>query len=172
MASKKHARSESTDGYINQDALKHPSIKRAKEIDAHTPFETLCDLVDKTKNSDAKPRNVLHWFRSKDLRQEDNKALHAASQKAKEGSGSLITMYLFSPKDMDWHGTSAARSDFILKSLRILKEQLESKNIPLAMVTTEERRTKTEKVMQFVKDNDISHIYANMEYEVVSCGLA
>lgn len=168
MSSKKHARSDSQthDDYISvENALKHPSTKRAKQIDADTPFDQLEDILEQTRK-DVKPRNVLHWFRSKDIRQEDNKGLHAASQKAKEGSGSLLTMYLFSPKDMEWHGTSPARSDFILESLRIVKEQLQEKNIPLAIVTAEERGNKTDKVMEFVKENDVSHIYADMEYEV------
>lgn len=168
VQSKKHARSDNQthDGYIDvENALKRPSTKRAKQIDADTPFSQLEGLLEKTRK-DVKPRNVLHWFRSKDVRAEDNKALHAASQKAKEGSGSLITMYLFSPKDMEWHGTSAARSDFILESLRILKAQMEDKNIPLAVITSEERGTKADKVMEFVKEHDLSHIYANMEYEV------
>lgn len=168
-APKKHARSESQthDDYIDvASALKHPSTKRAKQIDADTPYEHLVELADQTRAKDVKPRNVLHWFRSKDIRQDDNKGLHAAAKKAKEGNGSLITMYLFSPKDMEWHGTSPARSDFILQSLRLLKTQLEEKNIPLAIVVAEERGTKTQKVMEFVKENDVSHVYANMEYEV------
>lgn len=158
--SKKHERSQSSD-----NMLKHPSTKRAKEIDQNTPMEQLEEVLEKNK-SDHKPRNVLHWFRSKDIRQDDNRALHAASQKAKEGSGSLITLYLFSPKDMDWHGTSPARTDFILDSLRKLKEQLQEKNIPLAMITAKERAEKTEDIMDFVKKLDVSHIYANFEYEV------
>ncbi|GAB7359569.1 hypothetical protein MBLNU230_g6756t1 [Neophaeotheca triangularis] len=158
----KHARSNSAS---EDDGLKHPSTKRAKEIDADTPFDNLSEALDEIK-SDPKPRNVLHWFRSKDIRQEDNRALHAASQKAKEGKGSLITMYLFSPRDMEWHGTSAARSDFILQSLHILKKQLEEKNIPLAIVTKEERAGKAEAVLNFAKEHDVSHIHANYEYEV------
>lgn len=150
----KHERSESTDGA--DDALKHPPVKRAKEIDQDPPMSQLEAVLKKNK-SDGKARNVLHWFRSKDLRLEDNRALHAASQKAKDGSN-LITMYLFSPKDMEWHGTSPARSDFILESLRIMKDQLQKKNIPLAMVTAEERGEKVDDVVKFVKDNDISHV--------------
>lgn len=169
MASKKHARSDSQtkDEYIDvNSALKRPSTKRAKQIDSDTPFDKLCELINKTKVKNPKSMNVLHWFRSKDIRQEDNRGLHAASQKAKDGGGSLITMYLLSPKDMEWHGASSARSDFILESLRILKEQLQQKNIPLAIVIANERNEKIQKVMDFVKENDVSHIYANMEYEV------
>lgn len=148
------------------DMLKHPTIKRAKEIDAHTPMQQLDELLEKTRKEPKSTRNVLHWFRSKDIREEDNRGLHAAAEKAKEGSGSLITMYLFSPKDMEWHGTSAPRTDFILDSLGKLKASLQKKNIPLAVVTAEERAQKVDKVLQFVKDHDISHIYANLEYEV------
>ena len=92
----KHARSQSQD-----DALRHPSTKRAKEIDSHTPLVELESALKKSKGSHT-PRNVLHWFRSKDLRMEDNWALAEASKKAREAKGHLITMYLFSPKDMDW----------------------------------------------------------------------
>ena len=148
------------------DMLKHPTIERAKEIDAHTPMQQLDELLEKTREEPKSTRNVLHWFRSKDIREEDNRGLHAAAEKAKEGSGSLITMYLFSPKDMEWHGTSAPRTDFILDSLEKLKASLQKKNIPLAVVTAEERGQKVDKVLQFVKDHDISHIYANLEYEV------
>jgi deoxyribodipyrimidine photo-lyase len=148
------------------DMLKHPTIKRAKEIDAHTPMQQLDELLEKTRKEPKSTRNVLHWFRSKDIREEDNRGLHAAAEKAKEGSGSLITMYLFSPKDMEWHGTSAPRTDFILDSLEKLKASLQKKNIPLAVVTAEERGQKVDKVLQFVKDHDISHVYANLEYEV------
>ncbi|KAK3670704.1 hypothetical protein LTR78_009396 [Recurvomyces mirabilis] len=167
-AGQKHARSGSSaqDDYIHlEHAMKKPTTKRAREIDADTPFSQLTTLLAQ-KRKDIKPRNVLHWFRSKDIRQEDNKALHAAAQKAKEGKGHLITMYLFSPRDMEWHGTSPARSDFILDSFRILKEQLEKKNIPLAVITAERRGNKTAKLLEFVRENDISHVYANMEYEV------
>ena len=148
------------------DMLKHPTIERAKEIDAHTPMQQLDELLEKTREEPKSTRNVLHWFRSKDIREEDNRGLHAAAEKAKEGSGSLITMYLFSPKDMEWHGTSAPRTDFILESLEKLKASLQKRNIPLAVVTAEERGQKVDKVLQFVKDHDISHIYANLEYEV------
>lgn len=156
----KHARSTSTD-----DVLKHPSTKRAKEIDNDTPFDNLTKLLSKNK-SDLKSRTVLHWFRSKDLRLQDNRALHAASSKAKESNTNLITMYLHSPKDLEWHGTSPARTDLILETLQMLKIELQKKNIPLAILTAEERGEKSSKVQEFVEKHDISHVYANMEYEV------
>lgn len=157
----KHSRTASQDA-----ALSHPSTKRAKEIDQHPPYEELTSLLKSTTSS-SEPKNVLHWFRSKDLRMHDNKGLHAASQKAQEGkSSSLLGLYVYSPKDMEWHGTSPARIDFLLESLRLLKEELEEKNISLAVVTAKERKDVVPSVLDFVKKWDVSHVFADMEYEV------
>ncbi|KAI0196390.1 FAD binding domain of DNA photolyase-domain-containing protein [Astrocystis sublimbata] len=160
----KHERSASTD-----NVLKHPSTKRAKEVDTKdNPYNELISHLDKSASEKVKPRNVLHWFRSKDLRAEDNRALHAVSQKAQEGEagGALISCFLYSPKDLQWHGTSPARSDFMLESLRLLREQLDGLNIPLVILTAEQRCQKGEQIMDFIKKHDISHVYANIEYEV------
>ncbi|KAF4553188.1 FAD-binding domain of DNA photolyase-containing protein 1 [Elsinoe fawcettii] len=156
----KHQRSPSSD-----NVLKHPSTKRAKEIDTENPLSQLYDTLDKQKH-DQPTRNVLHWFRSKDLRIEDNRGLHAASQQAQESKTNLIAMYLFSPKDLEWHGTSPVRTDFILETLKIMQSQLAKRNIPLAIITANERCEKIDKVLSFVQENDISHVYANYEYEV------
>ena len=156
----KHERSQS-----QEDVLRHPSTKRAKEIDAENPYE---ELLSTSKQRKAKPktRNVLHWFRSKDLRAEDNAALSMASQKAQESNSTLITVYLFSPADMDWHGTSPARTDFILESLKLLQEQLHKMHIPLIPLVAEKRTQKGAKILEFVKAHDVSHIHANFEYEI------
>lgn len=149
------------------DVLRHPSVSRAKEIDADPPLQQLEGLLSQQRKADDHPpRNVLHWFRSKDLRIEDNKGLHAASAKAKEGKGHLITAYLWSPKDLEWHGTSAARSDFLLETLRLMQAKLEEMNVPLYIITAPERRDKSGAIMEFVKKWDVSHVFANLEYEV------
>lgn len=158
--SKRHERSTS-----HEDVLKHPSTKRAKEIDAHPPLDV---LVEKMKNqkTDSETRNVVHWFRSKDLRAEDNRALSEASNKAKEGGRSLLSCFLWSPQDLEWHGTSPARTDFMLESLRLLQEQMHGLNIPLVVLTAEERGEKGRRVLDFVQKHDVSHVFANFEYEV------
>ena len=156
----KHDRSHS-----QEDTLRHPSTKRAKEIDSENPYEQLVSTSQQRKVK-PKTRNVLHWFRSKDLRAEDNIALSMASQKAQEAKTTLITAYLFSPADMDWHGTSPARTDLILESLRILQEQLHKMHIPLVPLVAEKRTQKGAKILEFVKEHDISHIHANFEYEI------
>lgn len=156
----KHERSNSS-----EDVLRHPSLKVAKKVDENAPMDQLAEELENQKK-DHPVRNVLHWFRSKDVRADDNKGLHAASQKAQEGKGSLITCYLFSPRDLEWHGTSPARTDFILSSLKILKDQLQKLHIPLAIITAEERSAKVANIMSFIQSHDISHVYGNIEYEV------
>lgn len=159
----KHSRSPS------QDFLKRPSTKRAKEIDAHSPLQQLDEILasqEKSSSESTKSGPILHWFRSKDIRAEDNKALSAASKEARKTGSVLLTMYLYSPKDLEWHGTSPARSDFLLESLSLLRKQLHEKNIPLAIITAPERAHKSDTVTKFIDDNDVAHVFANYEYEV------
>lgn len=159
---KKHALEISQD-----DVLKHPSTKRAKEVDGpDNPHDHLLERMAKVKPEDSKPGRILHWFRSKDLRAEDNRALHAASLKAKEGKEPLITCFLFSPEDLEWHGTSPARSDFMLESIKLLQKQLADLHIPLVILEAKERGDKGSKVLELVKEQEVSHVYANIEYEV------
>lgn len=145
--------------------LQHPSTKRAKQIDADTPYEDLKSLLEDQDTSDDVSK-VLHWFRSKDLRIEDNKALHDASELAKETGKPLVCCYVNCQAEYRWHGTSPARIDFILDTLSIVQKQLKELNIPLVFLEASERDEITPSVVELVKDNDISHVFANYEYEV------
>ncbi|MCJ1278741.1 hypothetical protein MMC21_006558 [Puttea exsequens] len=151
----------------NQDhpELKHPSIKRAKQIDAETPFH---DLLDRLESQDevSNVKNVVHWFRSKDLRIQDNQALHNASQLAKEKLKPLICVYIYSPEEFEWHGTSPARSDLIVETLSIVQKELKDLDIPLVFVTAEGRKEIVPSIAKFIKVNNASHVFANFEYEV------
>lgn len=110
---------------------------------------------------------MLHWFRTQDLRAEDNRALYAASQKAREGPSSfLLTCFLWSPEDLKWHGTGPARTDFMLESLRLLLAQLHALDIPLVVLTAETRGDKVAKVLEFIKKHHVSHVFVNIEYEI------
>ena len=145
--------------------FKHPSTKRAKQIDAETPLSVLVkaldsqDLVDDVKT-------VIHWFRSKDLRIQDNRALHNASTLAKEKSKPLICVYLYCPAEFEWHGTSPARSDLIVETLSLMEKELKELDIPLVFVTAEARKAIVPSIIDFIKANNASHVFANFEYEV------
>lgn len=147
------------------DELKHPSTKRAKSVDAHTPYDELNSLLEAQKSRD-EVKNVLHWFRSKDLRVDDNRALHAASEQAKESSAPLLSIYLHCPAELSWHGTSPARTDFILENLKLMQKELEKLDIPLVILEAAERDDILSTVLDFIKKHNISHVFANYEYEV------
>lgn len=145
--------------------LKHPTTSRAKEIDANTPYEALQSLLESQKdNNDI--RGVLHWFRSEDLRIHDNRALHAASELAKEASVPLICVYLHCPAELNWHGTSPARTDFILENLKLIQQELNKLDVPLAFLEVPERNEIVPSILNFIKDNGVSHVFANYEYEI------
>ncbi|RVX68643.1 hypothetical protein B0A52_07070 [Exophiala mesophila] len=143
----------------------HPSTKRAKEVDANTPYEELTSLLSDQPGSKDVHR-VLHWFRSKDLRIQDNRALHAASELAKKSDAPLICAYLNCPAEFQWHGTSPARTDFICENLALMQKELHELDIPLAFLEANERNDIVPTIAKFVRENDISHVFANYEYEV------
>lgn len=143
----------------------HPSTKRAKEIDASTPYDELkSGLADQESLKEV--RKVLHWFRSKDLRIHDNRALNAASTLAAESKSALICAYVNCPAEFRWHGTSPARTDFIFENLRLIKTELEELNIPLVFLEASERDELVPTISKFIHDNGISHVFGNFEYEI------
>lgn len=145
--------------------IQHPSTKRAKQIDAANPYDRLKDLLE-AQEQEGKVTRVLHWFRSKDLRIHDNRALHDASETAREAKAPLICAYLNCPAELQWHGTSPARLDFIMETLRLMQDELNKLEIPLVILDAAERDEIVPVVSNFVKDNKISHVFANYEYEI------
>ncbi|KAL8808037.1 MAG: hypothetical protein Q9182_000315 [Xanthomendoza sp. 2 TL-2023] len=145
--------------------LKHPSTKRAKEIDAHLPYDELQDLLKQQKPAD-KVSTVAHWFRSKDLRIHDNRGLHNASTLAEKEGAPLIGLYVYCAAEFEWHGTSPARCDFILENLSLMQKELAELNIPLKIVEADGRNDIVPSAMKFIEDNKVSHVFANYEYEV------
>ncbi|KAK5087687.1 hypothetical protein LTR70_006984 [Exophiala xenobiotica] len=150
---------------IEHPELKHPSTQRAKEVDGDTPYNELKELLESQK-TDRQVEVVLHWFRSKDLRIYDNRALHDAAETAKEADAPLICAYLHCPAELNWHGTSPARTDFIIKNLQLIQQELKELDIPLVFLEASERNKIVPTIVDFIKDNEISHVFANYEYEV------
>ena len=119
-----------------------------------------------TARSEVPVKNaVVHWFRG-DLRVSDNTALHMACEKAKSKGVSLITLFLVSPQDYEAHIKSPARVDFILRTLEVLKENLDNLHIPLWVEIVEDRKNTGKRVMELMEKWNASHIFGNMEYEV------
>lgn len=145
--------------------VKHPSTKRAKEVDHDLPYDKLRkDLESQEVNDNVS--NVLHWFRSKDLRIEDNIGLHHASSLAMDKGKPLLCTYVHCGPEFEWHGTSPARVDFIRENLQIMQAELKKLNIPLVVLNAEHRKDIVPSIAEFVRSNSISHVFANYEYEV------
>ena len=108
---------------------------------------------------------VVHWFKC-DLRIQDNKALHLAAEKAKSKDVPLICIFMVSPQDYQAHVTSPVRVDFILRTLQVLKEDLAELDIPLYVETIEKRKKLPGRIFELCEEWGVSHIFANVEYEV------
>ena len=145
--------------------LKHPSTKRAKEVDEHLPYDQLKEALDNQNTQDS-VSTVVHWFRSKDLRIQDNKGLHAASSLAKKEGKPLVCLYVYCAAEFQWHGTSPARCDFNLENLGMMQKELEKLNIPLLTIEADGRKEIVPSAVRFMDENSVSHVFANYEYEV------
>lgn len=146
--------------------LRHPSTKRAKQVDSKPPFDKLVSLLETQDKNTKERQNVLHWFRGGDLRAEDNKALSAASRMAQDSSGSLLACYIHCPKDLQWHGIGPARAGLLQRTVAKLRKQLAGLDIPLVVCTADERADQIPHLVKLVKDYNVSHVFANFEYEI------
>lgn len=132
------------------------------------PFQTLEAKIKETAAArKALPtgKTVIHLYK-RDLRIQDNRSLRLASEKAKAKGLSLICLYVVSPQDFTAHVTSAARVDFIYRTLEILKEDLAELNIPLIVKTIEKRRDIPDYIVSLCDELDARHVYCTIEYEV------
>jgi deoxyribodipyrimidine photo-lyase len=132
------------------------------------PIELLDTALKETAKERAKIEikdAVVHWFKW-DLRLGDNKALHLASQKAQEKGVPLICMYIVSPQDFEAHLTAPIRVDFALRTLDVLKADLNKLNIPLYAETVERRKAIPGRVLELLEEWGASHLFCNVEYEV------
>ena len=149
----------------SDSALGHPSTKRAKQVDENLPYDALRDALVAQSEVSAVTK-VVHWFRSKDLRMHDNTALHHASQLAQRAGKPLLAVYLDCPAELAWHGTSPARVDFLLEGVRVLRDELKARHIPLVVLRADARADIVPRVAGFVREHGASHVFANFEYEV------
>ncbi|KAF5963443.1 deoxyribodipyrimidine photo-lyase [Fusarium bulbicola] len=189
----KKAKTSKTNGSSSSDALRQPHHKageaeengiairkfyppemsnaRARAYNDNElprPIEMLIGALEATaqerKSTDVK-KAVVHWFKM-DLRLSDNRALALASDKAKEAGVPLIAMYIISPQDYEAHLRSPVRIDFMLRTLEVMKHDLEKLDIPLYVETVEKRKRVPDRILELMDEWGASHLYANMEYEV------
>ncbi|KAI3395016.1 hypothetical protein diail_1905 [Diaporthe ilicicola] len=132
------------------------------------PIEDLQSALQQTTTARKKVQvaeSVVHWFKM-DLRVKDNTALSLASEKAKAAGIPLIGLYVVSPQDWEAHLIAPIRVDFMLRTLEVLKADLDKLDIPLHVEVAEKRKNIPERIAALMDDWGANHLYANMEYEV------
>ncbi|KAF2434668.1 deoxyribodipyrimidine photo-lyase [Tothia fuscella] len=132
------------------------------------PIEVLEKMIadSQTARDSIRPgKAIMHWFK-RDLRLYDNRALSMASKLAKMEGIPLICLFVVSPQDYQAHLTSPARVDFELRTLAVMKKDLEELDIPLLVVTQEKRKAIPKFILETCEKWGIKNIFANIEYEV------
>lgn len=108
---------------------------------------------------------VVHWFKM-DLRTRDNSALSMASDLAKGAGVPLIALYVISPQDWEAHFAAPIRVDFTLRTLEVLKADLDALDIPLHIETVDKRKDVPARIISLLEEWGADYLFANMEYEV------
>tara|TARA_R110002003_G_scaffold122_1_gene11031 strand:- start:42187 stop:43692 length:1506 start_codon:yes stop_codon:yes gene_type:complete len=145
--------------------LGHTTTKRAKQVDENLPYDQLQEALG-AQDEVKEVTRVAHWFHPKDLRIQDNTALHHASELAQSSKRPLVCVYINCPADESWHGTSPARVDFMCEGLKIMQKELKELNIPLVFLECEDRKKIVPTVIEWFKEHKVSHVFGNLEYEI------
>ncbi len=137
------------------------------------PIELLSKTLEETKGAREKIRNtkqsgkgdaVIHWFK-RDLRMRDNTGLSKAVVLAKERGVGVIGVWFMSPQDWEAHLVSPAKCDFELRSVELLKKELDELDIPLYTETVEKRRNVAKRLVALAKEWNVKNVFCNLEYE-------
>jgi deoxyribodipyrimidine photo-lyase len=103
------------------------------------------------------------WLRE-DLRLQD----HQGFIQAQQGNGleqrEVLALYIFTPKTTASHDKSLIQMNFILESLRALRESLESLGIPLKILMLNVFDDIPEALGKFCEEHEISDVYASSYY--------
>ncbi|KAH7381602.1 FAD binding domain of DNA photolyase-domain-containing protein [Pyrenochaeta sp. MPI-SDFR-AT-0127] len=145
--------------------LGHTTTKRAKQVDENLPYDKLKEALE-AQDEIKDVTKVAHWFHPKDLRIQDNTALHHASHLAQSSKKPLICVYVNCAADESWHGTSPARVDFMYEGLKVMQKELKELNIPLVFLECEDRKKIVQTAVEWLKEQNVSHVFGNYEYEI------
>ncbi|KAF1841375.1 Cryptochrome/photolyase FAD-binding domain-containing protein [Cucurbitaria berberidis CBS 394.84] len=160
-----HAHTASKRTSYERSELGHTTTERAKQVDQNLPYDQLKEALE-AQDEIKDVTKVAHWFHPKDLRIQDNTALHHASQLAQSAKKPLICLYINCAADESWHGTSPARIDFMFEGLNIMQKELKELNIPLVFLECEDRKKIVPTVIEWFKKQNVSHVFGNYEYEI------
>ncbi|WP_193074412.1 deoxyribodipyrimidine photo-lyase [Pseudomonas sp. FME51] len=102
----------------------------------------------------------LIWFRN-DLRVHDNTALTAALE-----AGPTVALFLLSPTQWRAHDEAPAKTDFQLRNLQALADELRQLNIPLLVRMADSWSAAPLVLAQVCREHRLRHVHANEEYGV------
>lgn len=102
----------------------------------------------------------LIWFRQ-DLRIQDHTALWHATQ-----AGPTIAVVILSPEQWQLHDDAAIKTEFYLRQLQSLKDELTNLNIPLLVHTIPLWKDVPEYFVNLMQQLPIQDVYANIELGV------
>src|SRR2546423_3585084 len=98
MALKRKSAAQSVAGIKRATAATEYAAATRPGIPQTTPLSTLLETMHMHHEKvAARKGNIVHWFRS-DMRLSDNRALHAANERAKKNGRYLIALYIVSPQ--------------------------------------------------------------------------
>jgi deoxyribodipyrimidine photo-lyase len=108
--------------------------------------------------------NNLVWFR-RDLRVNDNSALHHAAKSASKDGG-VVGLFVVTAQQWQEHDDAAGKVAFWLENLRQLATSLEKLNIPLRVESCDDFQSVPAVIAKVCKKYDCDNLFFNREYEV------
>ncbi|THH32951.1 hypothetical protein EUX98_g1252 [Antrodiella citrinella] len=142
------------------------TTENAAKADHAQPMFTLMEEVKTHVKNPTKGDAVVYWMRMEDLRTNDNTALSQASEHAEKAGKPLLVLFILSPQDYIAHDRSARRIDFTLRNLKNIQESLAKLHIPFCTLTHSPRTTLPSRVLSLLSEWSVTHLFANIEYEV------
>lgn len=104
----------------------------------------------------------LVWLRA-DLRCSDNTALHAACA---DGQAAVACVYAITPLQWQAHDMAGCRIDFELRTLALLREELDALNIPLLLLYAPDFAALPAALTQLAQQHQIDAVFFNRQYEL------
>ena len=104
----------------------------------------------------------LVWFR-RDLRVEDNSALHAAASEATDG---VVAIFAITPQQWKQHDDAPCKVQFWLANVKALSQSLAKLNIPLLILKSDTFADLPKKIVALANKHDCGSLFFNREYEV------
>jgi deoxyribodipyrimidine photo-lyase len=99
---------------------------------------------------------------STDFRLRDNPALFHAAEKGE----SLVAMFIHNPKKWQSHNESDLKIAFQIENLNCISKKLAKFNISLKVIHAEGISEENQKIIEFVKNNNINEVFINKDYGI------